>query len=287
VAFYRTLDPTGELIITPINEVGFLSWLGGEVSGTAPYCRGYGWEVKYALVKAYIQGALALKETDTRVRILTTEPLVNMVPPLEATDVEKETAALEHAHQFQVLDMLCGRICPELGGRPGLVDMAGFNFYYNNQWVCGSCNFLPWLNELPDERWRPLSSLLSDVYERYGLPMVLSETSHPGEDRPYWIRFVAAQCAMVLQQQIPLWGICWYPIIDRPDWDFPDRPWHRSGLWDIPDPVSLQRVLCQETATALVEAQAQLNTCLQAADNLTQQALMPGSSGRTLVVAAE
>lgn len=34
---YRSLIPYGELIITPINEVSFLSWLGGDARGTSPY----------------------------------------------------------------------------------------------------------------------------------------------------------------------------------------------------------------------------------------------------------
>ncbi|HEV7381608.1 MAG TPA: amine oxidase, partial [Dyadobacter sp.] len=36
------------LIITPINEVSFISWLGGEVGGTTPYCVRNGWDLKYA-----------------------------------------------------------------------------------------------------------------------------------------------------------------------------------------------------------------------------------------------
>lgn len=77
VEFYRTVDATRPLIVTPINEVSFLSWLGGDVRGTSPYCVGQGWEVKYRLMKAYIEGVEALKAVDPGVRILTTEPLAS------------------------------------------------------------------------------------------------------------------------------------------------------------------------------------------------------------------
>lgn len=46
-AFYRTMEATGVLIVTPINEVSFVSWLGGDVRGTSPYCVGQGWEVSH------------------------------------------------------------------------------------------------------------------------------------------------------------------------------------------------------------------------------------------------
>lgn len=260
VQCYRSVDATGTLIVTPFNEVGFLSWLGGEACGTAPYCRRYGWQVKYALMKAYIKGIEALKAADPTIRILTTEPLVNMVPKTNATEQEKHYAAGIHELQFQVLEMLSGRLCPELGGQPEYLDLLGFNFYYNNQWIVDEEGFLPWMNEGGDERWQPLSLLLEKVYQRYQRPILLTETSHPAEDRPHWIHFMANECKKVVQKGIPLWGICWYPIIDRPDWDHL-TPWHQSGIWDVVEnnDGQLQRILHQPSANALREAQALLS----------------------------
>src|SRR5690606_23144733 len=111
-----SIDPDGTLIVTPINEVSFLSWLGGDVRGTSPYCTGQGWEVKYHLMRAYIEGVAALREADPTIRILTTEPLVNVVPRLDATPEQVAVAAMAHQDQFQATDMLSGRMCPELGG---------------------------------------------------------------------------------------------------------------------------------------------------------------------------
>ena len=83
--FYRSVRPDDTLIVTPINEVSFMSWLGGDVRGTVPYCTKQGWEVKYGLMRAYIEGVAALKEIDPAVRILTTEPLIQVAPPFNAT----------------------------------------------------------------------------------------------------------------------------------------------------------------------------------------------------------
>ncbi|MEO6734485.1 MAG: amine oxidase [Ferruginibacter sp.] len=255
VHFYRSVDSESTLIVTPINEVSFISWLGGDVRGTSPYCVGQGWEVKYRLMKAYIEGIEGLKEADPSIRILTTEPLVNVVPPENATAAEILMATARNQDQFQVTDMLCGRMCPELRGKPEYLDILGFNYYFDNQWIAGTSQFLKWANENKDERFIPLSQLLLSAYQRYQRPVVVTETSHPKEDRPLWISMIAKECNRAMDYGVPLWGICWYPIVDRPDWDFLEK-WHQSGLWDGEfKPGDIHRKLHTPSANALLRAQ--------------------------------
>lgn len=262
VRFYRSVDPEGVLIVTPFNEVSFLSWLGGDVGGTSPYCRGQGWDVKYRLMKAYIEGIEALKQEDSSIRIMVTEPLVNMVPKFGATPDQLIDAARMHEDQFQVLDMLGGKICPELRGKPEYIDIVGCNYYFNNQWIAGTGEFLPWLNENADPRWLSLSNLLKQLHARYQRPIVLSETSHPQEDRPLWLKFITEQCCIAIEQGVPLWGVCWYPAIDRPDWDHLEQ-WHHAGLWDVNlTDGNLTRVLHEPTAAALIHAQTRIKPYL-------------------------
>ncbi|MGY3052585.1 beta-glucosidase/6-phospho-beta-glucosidase/beta-galactosidase [Pedobacter sp. UYEF25] len=223
------------LIITPINEVSFISWLGGEVAATSPFCRGKGWDVKYELMGAYIAGVKLMKEIYPDVLILSTEPLVNIVAPHFAEEEMMYKAASDHQLQYQSNDILCGRICPELGGKEEYLDLLGLNYYYTNQYTCCDYEIIPWANEFEDSRWRPLSELISEAYHRYNRPVLLSETSHPGEDRSKWISFITHECAKTLESGIPLLGICIYPIVDRPDWDN-TLIWHDSGLWGaVPD----------------------------------------------------
>ena len=231
VKFYREIDSEGDLIITPINEVSFLSWLGGDVRGTSPFCVGQGWEVKYHLMKAYIEAIEAMKEVDSRVRIMTTEPLVNITYGEFATQEEIENALTLHDAQFQVTDILSGRMCPELRGKPEYLDILGYNFYFNNQWILETHEYLEWKKECNDERFVPLYKLLNSAYQRYQCPFVITETSHPREHRPLWTEMIIDQCALTLKAGLLLWGVCWYPIIDRPDWDNL-LDWHQSGIWD-------------------------------------------------------
>jgi beta-glucosidase/6-phospho-beta-glucosidase/beta-galactosidase len=253
--FYRSINPSETLIVIPINEVSFISWLGGEACGTAPYCNGFGWQVKYKLMKAYVEGVAALKNADDNVLILTSEPVVNMVPPENASAEQIQNAALQHQYQFQAADILCGNICPELNGNPDYLDIIGLNYYYNNQWIAGTTNFLVWKDEPKDMRWRPLSSLVNEVYERYRKPIIIAETSHPKEDRPLWIKDITEQFINILNADIPLLGVCIYPIIDRPDWDNLVT-WHKAGLWDVENINGvLKRVLYKPFAEAFLQSQ--------------------------------
>jgi len=265
VQVYRSIDPHHPLIVVPINEVSFISWLGGDARGTSPYCVGQGWEVKYSLMRAYIEGAAALKELDPQIYILTSEPLTHIIPPLGAAEEIIQKAAEAHEHQFQSVDILCGRICPELGGSPEYLDILGYNYYYNNQWVVGTNEFLCWTDEVPDPRWSPLRSLLADAYNRYKRPFILTETGHPGVDRPKWVKTISEECCAVIQESLPLWGICLYPIIDRPDWDHMD-PWHRSGLWDAELQVDgpPARTLYEPMAEQLLHSQKQTAAAIAA-----------------------
>jgi hypothetical protein len=260
VKFHKKEFPEIPLIVTPINEVSFISWLGGEDGKTTPYTTGNGWQVKYALMKAYIQGIYAMKAIDPDILILTTEPIVNMVPGQLATEEEELYALKVHEEQYQAMDILCGYMCPELGGSPDLIDILGFNYYYNNQWVVGFKEFLPWVNENNDPRWKPLSELITDAYKRYDKPVILSETSHSGEDRALWLSFITDECIKILEAGIPFWGICLYPIIDRPDWDDLTN-WHHSGLWDqqIGGNNFSLRILNEPYAAALASSQAMIN----------------------------
>ncbi|GAB3695302.1 hypothetical protein GCM10027592_17300 [Spirosoma flavus] len=258
VQFYRDLYPDEPLIVTPINEVSFISWLGGDARGTTPYCTRQGWEVKLGLMRAYIEGVAAMRELDPTIRILTTEPLVQIVPPLSATNQQIVDAAIADENQFQAVDILVGNIAPELGGSPDYLDILGCNYYYNNQWVLDFFDFLPWGDPIPDPRWIPLHKLMMKAYRRYQKPIAITETSHPGEHRPQWISMIGQECEIVRQAGVPLWGVCLYPIIDRPDWDHLDR-WHHAGLWDAD--LSVQpprRVLNEPYAEALSAVQQKL-----------------------------
>jgi beta-glucosidase/6-phospho-beta-glucosidase/beta-galactosidase len=237
----------------PINEISFFAWAAGEVGYIHPHGRGQGHQIKQQLVRAAIAGMEAIWEVDSRARMIHVDPLIHVIPPRGRPDLAR-AAADQRARQFEAWDMLAGGLDPTLGGHPRYLDIIGVNFYHANQWEYPDQR-LRWEDTPRDRRWVPLRYLLSEVYDRYDRPMVLSETSHFGAGRGRWISEVAEEVQQARAMGVPMEGICIYPIIDRPDWDDPNH-WHNSGLWDLQpgEANRLERVLCEDYAGDLRRA---------------------------------
>ena len=221
--FYRS-QTNEPLIITPINEISFISWLGGDARGTVPFAINSGFDVKYFLCRAAIKGVEAIKSVDPSAQVMFVEPLMR-VHPKEGEPVCDAIKGFNEA-QFQAMDIITGRMCPELGGKPEYMDLAGFNFYYDNQWEhCG-----PTIGWCKEHRRTCFSELLKDASHRYNKPVVLSETGHFGEDRAKWMKQITDDCITAMEKGVDLCGICIYPVLDRPDWDILEN-YIPCGIW--------------------------------------------------------
>lgn len=225
-----------------INEIGFLAWAACATNMVSPYRgeddtspehRGHvGYGIKRRLVQATIEAMQRIRRSDPRARFLHIEPVIHVTAPRGRPELEPLAATLS-GYQWQVWDMLCGRLSPELGGTPEMLDLLGVNHYHDSQWEAETGARLHWSQRHPQRR--PLSLLLQDVWQRYGRPLLLSETSHVGEGRATWLHEVAAEVERARLAGVPLQGICLYPLIDRPSWDDASH-WHHSGLWDVARP---------------------------------------------------
>jgi len=238
-------------VYTPINEMSFLAWAAGEIGWFYPFLTDRGADVKRQLVRACLAGITAIREVNPGARILTSEPLIHVVPET-ASETHVEGAARYRESQFEVSDMLMGHREPALGGDGTCVDVVGLNFYHDNQWEYPSGRKLAWHVAPRDARWRPLRGLLREVCERYGRPLYLTETSHVGDGRAAWLRELSEEVHRAAEGGVPILGVCLYPIVDRCGWD-DARHWHNSGLWDLSSDVDgrLRRIVNREYAAVL------------------------------------
>jgi hypothetical protein len=221
----------GPLWLCPVNEISFLAWGGGEVGYLNPFARGRGDELKRQLVRAALRGMDAAREVCPEVRFLHAEPLLSVSAHPDRPGDAGE-ARREHEAQFGALDLLAGRLCPELGGAARYLDVVGLNFYPYNQW---HHHPQPEGRERvpPDHpAYQPLRLLLAEVHARYGRPLLLAETGTEGEDRVPWFRMVAGEARAARAAGVPVQGVCLYPVVNHPGWD-DDRHCH-NGLWDYP-----------------------------------------------------
>jgi hypothetical protein len=245
------LDVTGQSgFYSPVNEISFFAW-GATRELMFPFAHGRDWELKNQLVRAAIAGIEAVRSVDPAARFVFPEPLIHNVPP-RWRPWQTEPARIQRESQFEAWDMIAGRREPQLGGQERYLDIVGANYYAANQWEVPGGRKLHWDNGSNDPRWRPLHLLLEEVWQRYGRPLIVAETSHYGIGRADWLHEIAREVRIAIERGVPLHGVCLYPILDRFDWEDCTH-WHNSGLWDMHTNGNghYHRVLNEEYARAL------------------------------------
>jgi len=214
----------GRRFYTPVNEISFLSWGGGDAAYLNPFAHGRGFELKAQLARASIAAMEAIRTNDPEARFVHAEPVINVITdpdrPWDAPAAEGHRQA-----QFQAWDMIEGRYWPQLGGQRSLLDIVGVNFYHNNQWIHGGTP----INR--DHRlWKPFHHILAETYARYGRPIFVAETGIEGDARADWFAHIHQEVSQARRLGIPVEGICLYPILDHPGWD--DDRYCPNGLLD-------------------------------------------------------
>jgi len=197
----------------PVNEISFWAWAGGDAAKFGPATRGRGDELKRQLVRTSIAGIEAVRGVDPRARIVHADPIINIVPK-SPRPADRAAAAEYHEAQYEAFDMLSGRLAPELGGRPEYLDVVGVNFYSDNQWTLGGSTV-----GFGHHLYRPFRSMLAEVHDRYGRPVLVAETGAEGTARAAWLHYVASEVRAALEDGVPVEGICLYPVVDYPGWE--------------------------------------------------------------------
>jgi beta-glucosidase/6-phospho-beta-glucosidase/beta-galactosidase len=210
-----------------VNEISYWAWAGGEVGRIAPLACARGPALKRQLVRASIAATAAIREVVPHARFIHAEPSINVVA--NAPDPESDAAAAAYREvQYEALDMVSGRLAPELGGHLGCIDVVGVNFYPDNQWYHGGSTI-----PLGHHAYKPFRELLADIHARYRRPLFVAETGAEGTARPSWLHYVCAEVRAAQASGVPVEGICLYPILDYPGWDN-ERPCE-VGLFTQPD----------------------------------------------------
>lgn len=197
----------------PVNEMSFWAWAGGDKARFNPMAKGRGMELKHQLVRATIAAIEAVRDVDPRARFITAEPLIHVAARPDRPRDRQPAEAYRRA-QFEACDMLIGEAWPGLGGDPKYLDIVGLNFYGDNQWFLGGEFIRP-----GSPHYRPLHDMLAEVYLRYGRPLLIAETGAEGDARASWVDAVLSEIDKALTVNIPIEGVCLYPILDYPGWD--------------------------------------------------------------------
>ena len=235
----RTKPPR---FFTPINEITFFSAAASDMAWMYPFAKGRNAELKQALCRMAIHGAKAIRETDPEARMVHVDPLIHAVPPPGRPDLADE--AREHAYDdaYEAWDMLCGKMHPELGGSPDVLDIVGVNVYNFSQAQLNADKSREVLGPR-DPRRKPLCELLKYAWDRYHRPIIIGETSGHQDKRAEWLQMTMEESMKALNSGIDLHGVCLYPCVDIPDWQTGE--WAKIGIFDIENRDTCERVPCE------------------------------------------
>lgn len=210
-----------KIIICPVNEISFFSWIAGEKGLFAPFKKGRAGELKHVLLRAGLAAASAIRKMLPGVTVMFTDPAIHVVPKDEKPAARRSAEGYRLA-QFEAFDLL-------VKNDPSSMDVVGLNYYFHNQWRHPSRRKIP----RGHREYRPLNEILAEFYARYDKPILIAETGIEDDERPDWFQYVCDQVARALDKGIPILGVCLYPIVNHPGWA-DDRHCH-NGLWDYAD----------------------------------------------------
>lgn len=251
---------------TPVNEISYFAWAGGDQGIFAPHQNGRGPELKRQLARTTIAGMEAILAVDSRARFVHCEPLVRVVAPLDAPHLAGEADYFNYHFVHEAWDMIAGIKAPELGGCPRYLDILGVNYYGYNQWE----HTRPHRVVGPeDPRHLPFAKMLCRLHQRYRKPMIVAETSSHADYRASWLRDIGEACLRALDCGVELHGLCLYPIMDMFDWHTTcDTLPLKMGLWELcpadDDAACLRRIAHEPALEELRRFQTRLTERLPA-----------------------
>ena len=226
---------------TPLNEPLINALMCGRRALWPPYLRGDRGYVRIMLqlVKGIIETVEAVKEVDARSVMVHVEA----AGLSRATRADLEALALEDQRRgYLSFDLLTGRMTPdhplftwlvrngaspdelaELARRPTEVEVMGLNFY--PQWSTKQLYLDPkgrLAYRNAEQDGAGFGALISDYYQRYRAPLMVTETSAFGapEVRARWLGASLLEVKSLRGRGVPVHGYTWFPLFTMIDWRY-------------------------------------------------------------------
>ncbi|MDB6057050.1 MAG: glycosyltransferase, partial [Verrucomicrobiales bacterium] len=103
---------------------------------------------------------------------------------------------------------------------PVSVDVLGLDYYSHSETELYPCSSNHFRQRIPT-KLSGLYTTVRDYWERYHIPLMLTETSYYGDDpeRLQWLDETVCDVRRLRSEGIPIIGYTWWPLVDHVDWD--------------------------------------------------------------------
>lgn len=226
---------------TPHNEPHMTALMGGQRGIWPPYLRG-----ERGFLRIMVQVARGMQRTIRAIREI--DPRAAMIQ-VEATALHrtareelKAYAAEEHERRYLSFDLLAGHVSSahpaylwlvrngippavlrELVENAQEIDVMGLNFY--PQWstleyYLGRSGHVRL--RLSERDGAGFGELIEDHHSRYGVPIMITETSAYGshETRSAWLESSVRAIRGLRESGVPVIGYTWFPLFTMVDWRY-------------------------------------------------------------------
>lgn len=236
---------------TPLNEPMVNALFCGRLGQWPPHLEG-----DDGYVKVLMPVARGVALTEKALREANPDAVIVQVEAVEhhytAEAQLGDRVAEEVAHIYLPFDLFIGRVGTDhllwpflrkhgvteadlrwLQERPIKVDIVGVNYYpvSGGEWRLGEDSNPAFTRGVTVEH---LGAVLRTTWNRYKLPMMVTETSWVGpvSERIEWMDESVAMTRQVMSEGIPVLGYTWWPLFDMVEWDYrlENGPVHRYSM---------------------------------------------------------
>src|SRR5688572_25209029 len=233
VSRYRTAVK----VFCPFNEPLVSALFSGDFGFWPPHSRkwrGY-MPVLSRIVQATSRGVRAIRRAAPEATVLLCDAVESFKTRSKELEVE---VARRNLRRFLVMDLLLGRVdehhplyswltsygLSELDlawfrTNPQAPDVLGMDYYPHSDWQLDKTP--AGVRQRRADNPVGLYGVASAYWKRYGVPLMLTETSIEGQaiNREIWLEGTVEHIRRLREEGVPMLGMFWWPLIDQVDWD--------------------------------------------------------------------
>ena len=221
----------------PCNEPLVCALFSGDFGFWPPH--GRKWRGYMPVLSRIVQG---VSRSIRAIRRVMPEATVLMVDTAEHYKSRHESLSEEvnrrNLRRFAVMDLLTGRVDRHhplfawfsgygisdldldwFHSHPQTPDVLGMDYYAHGDWQLDMINGS--VRQKRADSPAGFYAVACEYYQRYGLPLMLTETSIEGEtiNRETWLDITLDHVRRLREEGIPMLGYVWWPLLDQLDWD--------------------------------------------------------------------